>query len=101
MYIYRVTKTDSSTDTGKYEDKYDIEVLGERFYSSRAKAFEMLDRRVDRFINRRDYSIIDTQGDRSLENNFYKVTLMDSEESFNEYGFYSIVEYRIDKIEVL
>lgn len=103
MYVYRFSINRYDTHTKYKQDAYEVakNCRRERFFSSRQKALEYLDRLVERHIERRGESLYDTNGDKNFTNSHkYMASVIDSDNNLIEYGYHTITEFVVEKIDV-
>lgn len=102
MYVYRLERSYFDTPTGAFRDKGEVTTCEPKYYSSKQKAMEVLTKRVDRLVEQRDFRIVSVVGKENMNTNtIYNVVLIDSEEVLAEYGYNTVVQYTITKVEVL
>lgn len=100
MYIYKLERSYFDTPTGAMKDKGEVTVCDPTYYSSKEKAIHVLDKRIER-LKSRDFNIISICGaDNMRTNTIYNVVLIDSEAVLREYGYNTVIQYTITKIEV-
>lgn len=103
MYVYKVSTNRYDTHTKSKRDAFEVdkEARRDRYYSSRVKALDYIAHLLERYTTRRGCSLLSSQGDKNLvECDFFQVEVIDSDNNLVEYGYHTITELILTKIEV-
>ena len=102
MYVYRFSVNRYDTHTKYKQDAYEVDKhRRERFFSSKQKAFGYLDMLITRYVERRGQSLHSTDGDKNFTNSRkYMASVIDSDNNLIEYGYHTITEFVVEKIDV-
>ena len=104
MYVYKISTNRYDTHTKDKKDAFEVdkEARRDKYYSSRVKALDYLAHILERYTTRRGCSLLNSQGDKNLlECDFFKVELIDSDNNLIEYGYHTVTEIVLQKIEVM